>query len=161
MSPQNSTVALGQNGTFLCTAKKEIFWKVTPDRSSEGPFVRAERPNQEPTRPEIENFNISGLFISSAMTNETYTSHLILEGSNANNFTKVECAIFGRAFPTFAVLRVFGKLLPKFLVQLLTIIIQAFLLRQFSKPHLKGGMLMSPGCPHSLPILSPSPMSWS
>lgn len=108
LSPENSTVALGKNGTFSCTSMKQVFWDVEHPMMNDG-IVITPTPDQEPTQA----LNIPGLFISSVTVGDYIRSVLTIEGSSANNFTEVSCTIAsgsGLIFPSSVRLRVFGNI---------------------------------------------------
>lgn len=113
LSPQNSTVALGKNGTFSCTSMAGIAWIVRSSTIS----VNIISSIQEYQQIQPGGTNITFFINSTTSTNgNNFTSQLITEGSKDSNQTKVQCAVSqGSSFVSpepdhpFAILRVFGK----------------------------------------------------
>ena len=123
-SPQNSTVAVGENGTISCTSSSDdIIWQVSPRSDGEletysyNPWPRL---TQE---PEALDPDLPGFFISLMSEGAgTFVSALTLEGNLVNNFTEVKCyRQMGNSqrlrFPRdleAGVLQVYGKLVAAF-----------------------------------------------
>lgn len=107
LSPQNSTVALGKNGTFSCTSMEQVFWEVTPNLMEEVTVFLLDG-DEEPRSVS----DIPGIFISTITIGSHIRSVLTIEGSIANNFTEVSCTIPRSGslnYPSPVILRVFGK----------------------------------------------------
>ena len=124
LSPQDSTVPLGQNGTFLCVSMEDlIVWQVTPPgNGTESRNFVTFPPRNDESLVQIEALNftyITGLFKRLTTADQgLFISQLIIEGTGTNNLTKVKCtsdASFSAS--TFAnlpsaTLKVFGNLQP-------------------------------------------------
>lgn len=108
--PENVTLPLGENGTFLCTSAADVtYWKVNNTTINTERFLR--------NRTLMEEYKNRGIFISNFLTSgDNYTSRLTITGDERNNFTKIQCAIVSAIFDSIdfdedqaAFLRVFGK----------------------------------------------------
>jgi len=75
--PQNVTIPVGSNGTFVCKSSSSIIWIVGQNRNSGTTILTANNDDV----PSLSFFN----------TSSGYTSSYTLSGETSNNLTRVWC----------------------------------------------------------------------
>lgn len=112
--PENNTVALGENGTFICDGSTRLstIWKV----EKEGYATKCLNTRLAVDDAETVNNlkNERNIFLSRVMlSQDRYVSMIIITGTTENNITEVGCALerpdFSELNYSRAFLRVIGK----------------------------------------------------
>lgn len=110
--PQNATIMLGENGTFLCaSATGTTAWTMTKDNIT----LQLDTDHLLQNQEEIGALAEQNIFIAEWWIGGEYVSTLTITGSHQKNFTMVKCALadqccnFNFSTNQVAFLRIFGN----------------------------------------------------
>ena len=109
--PDNSTIHLGQNGTFQCISiNATVLWRVVGSNVNPSDAIIIDTELIDTGLIEVQ----TGIFVSLTSVDNIHTSEMIIAGDQRNNFTKIQC-VAKKLRTTYsnasvAVLRLFGKI---------------------------------------------------
>ena len=91
--PKNSTVLLGENGTFHCTAVNAdtLIWRLKPATGFEDEIRLLDTSRTVEDESYLKTLAADGIFIYGKQNNDSYVSLLTINGSSEHNFTRVQC----------------------------------------------------------------------